>query len=427
MSIADAASGGGARGADSAGSREASEGRDPLASGSPSSQPPETLPSNDVQVDDNPAKSSRWGGSVTPRQALAASAVVSRVGHEGALGSVPSPQTGPGPSVKLDEWARCYPIAQLEGYLGEGAPPQPTHKRCRSGLLSLLRFLTTRTSTSVVYPGASGAEASGCGHGGDGGQVGAGSEGEVDGGCMGGGYGHGSGEPGGAAGAGERAAASTIAVVCPQPGQTCFGDHDGAAPWHFEEAPAGIEEGGGCEWTRTQAQATSADLARHPGPVPLGGTRSSCESCGGDAAVHTPGESLEWSTQHVSAAPLVPPGDRTPINLRHVPIAAEPSVLTRVRTNAEKALDVLTDLLTGPGVTRRCGEGIVGPQAELPERHAACRERLRQRLAMRHTDMTPDMHCCSFSIATIRGILQQPQQGTGKATPPCRLWQHAPF
>lgn len=45
---------------------------------------------------------------------------------------------------KLDDMARCYPIDRLDVYLNDGNPVLSTHKRCRGGLLSLLRFLVAK-------------------------------------------------------------------------------------------------------------------------------------------------------------------------------------------------------------------------------------------------------------------------------------------
>lgn len=49
---------------------------------------------------------------------------------------------------RLDDMARCYPVDILESYLAEDAPVRYTHKRCRGGLLSMLKYLLVIEQTA---------------------------------------------------------------------------------------------------------------------------------------------------------------------------------------------------------------------------------------------------------------------------------------
>ncbi len=56
------------------------------------------------------------------------------------------------PTVRagLDAMARCYPPHQLGDYAAEDALEHPTHRRCRGGLLSLLRYVAAVAENPLV-------------------------------------------------------------------------------------------------------------------------------------------------------------------------------------------------------------------------------------------------------------------------------------
>ena len=53
-------------------------------------------------------------------------------------------------STGLDAMARCYPVEQLSEYLSDGGQTHKTHRRCRGGLLSMMRHILAISQTPSV-------------------------------------------------------------------------------------------------------------------------------------------------------------------------------------------------------------------------------------------------------------------------------------
>ena len=64
----------------------------------------------------------------------------------GVPAAAPTAASGSG----LDAMARCYPVEQLSEYLSDIGQSYRTHRRCRGGLLSLMRHIVAISPTPTV-------------------------------------------------------------------------------------------------------------------------------------------------------------------------------------------------------------------------------------------------------------------------------------
>jgi hypothetical protein len=91
-----------------------------------------------------PANSSNHTHCRSYLRGLQHGGVGTALGGSTATPSADGSEASPAAGTLLDAMARCYPINQVAEYLDLHAE-QKTHRRCRGGLLSLLRLLETLT------------------------------------------------------------------------------------------------------------------------------------------------------------------------------------------------------------------------------------------------------------------------------------------